>query len=73
VHQHAGVAAGHHAGIARLALIRNSIEVENRTQWLVPRLASPDVEPVAVPKARGSDQMPAPTIEPTTIIVSANS
>src|SRR6516162_3149606 len=29
--------------------------------------------PVAVPKARGSDQMPAPTIEPTTIMVSANS
>jgi hypothetical protein len=28
---------------------------------------------VAVPKARGSDQMLAPTIEPTTIMVSANS
>ena len=29
--------------------------------------------PVAVPKARGSDQVPAPTIEPTTIMVCANS
>ena len=29
--------------------------------------------PVAVPKARGSDQMPAPTIDPTTIMVSAKS
>jgi hypothetical protein len=28
---------------------------------------------VAVAKGRGNDQMPAPTIEPTTIIVSANS
>src|SRR5690349_15970588 len=29
--------------------------------------------PVAVANGRGSDQMPAPTIEPTTIMVSANS
>ncbi len=29
--------------------------------------------PVAVPKARGSEKMPAPTIEPTAIAVSANS
>src|SRR6516164_6922869 len=29
--------------------------------------------PVAVAKGRGNDQMPAPTIEPTTIMVSANS
>jgi len=45
VHQHAGVAiAGHHAGGAWFALVRNSIEVEHRSQWLVPRLAAPDVE-----------------------------
>jgi hypothetical protein len=29
--------------------------------------------PVATPKARGSEKIPAPTIEPTTIMVSANS
>src|SRR5215813_7208266 len=29
--------------------------------------------PVAVAKGRGNDQIPAPTIEPTTIMVSANS
>jgi hypothetical protein len=29
--------------------------------------------PVAVAKARGSEKMPAPTIDPTTMVVSANS
>ena len=45
VHKHAGIAvAGHHAGIARLALVGDAIEVENRAQWLAPSLAAPDVE-----------------------------
>jgi hypothetical protein len=45
VHQHAGTAvAGHHTGIASFALVGNAIEVENRTQWLIPRLAAPDIE-----------------------------
>ena len=45
MHQHAGVAVGgHHAGIAGLTLVRNTIEVENRTQWLAPSLAAPDIE-----------------------------
>jgi hypothetical protein len=30
--------------MAGLALIRNAIEVEHRTQWLVPRLAAPDIQ-----------------------------
>jgi len=45
VHQHAGVAiAGHHTGMAGLALVGDMVEVEDRAQRLVPRLAAPDIE-----------------------------
>jgi hypothetical protein len=45
MHQHAGVAvAGHHASVARFALVGNAIEIEYRAQGLVPSLAAPDIE-----------------------------
>ena len=50
MHQHAGIAiTSHHAGVARVAPIRNAVEIEHRTHRFVPRLAAPDVEvPVQV-------------------------
>jgi hypothetical protein len=50
MHQHARVAiAGHHAVVARFALVRDALQIEHRTQRLVPGLAAPDVEvPVEV-------------------------
>ena len=45
MHQHAGIAvAGHHAVVARLALVGDALQIENRTERLVPGLAAPDVE-----------------------------
>ena len=45
VHQDARMSiARHHAGVARLPLIRNMIQIEDRTHWLRPCFAAPDIE-----------------------------